>query len=61
MMPWTRSTRPSRAAFAAAEGLDVGIGVDIGQGVGSLFEVVVEPGEALVEVVAELRSNETGR
>ena len=46
---------------AAVEGLDVGIGVDVGEGVGALLEVVVEPGEAPIEVAAELRSDETGR
>jgi hypothetical protein len=45
---------------APPERLDVGIGVDVGQGVGSLFEVVVEPGEALVEGPAEFRSDQAG-
>ena len=43
MIPWTSSTRPDPGRVAPVEALDVGVGVDVGDGVGALFEVVVEP------------------
>ena len=53
MIPCTSSTSPTPGRVAAAEALDVGVGVDVGDGVGALLEVVVELGEAPVELAAE--------
>ena len=38
---------------APVEALDVGVGVDVGDGVGALLEVVVERGEPPVELLPE--------
>src|ERR1700722_13780725 len=43
------------------EALDVGVGIDVGDRIRSLFEVAVEPGEAAVELAAEARADEAGR
>src|ERR1700722_12530753 len=43
------------------EALDVGVGIDVSDRIRSLFEVVVEPGEAAVELAAEARADEAGR
>ena len=52
---------PEPGLVAPAEAVDGGVGVDVGDGVGALLEVVVELGEAAVELVAELAPDETGR
>ena len=43
------------------EALDVGVGVDEGDGVGALLQVVEELGEAPVELLAEPLADEAGR
>src|SRR5437763_14366712 len=45
----------------AMEALDVGIGVHEGDSVGAPLEVVVEVGEATVELGAELATDQAGR
>ena len=48
-------------AVAQAEALDVGVGVDVGEGIGAPLEVVVQVGEAAVELLAEALADEAGR
>ena len=60
MIACTSSTRPSRAAVAHAEALDVGVRVDVGEGIRALLEVVVQVREAAVELLAEALADEAG-
>ncbi len=53
MIACTSATRPRRAASRRAEALDVGVGVDVGDGVGATLEVVVQGREPPVELLAE--------
>ena len=53
MIPCTRRTSSARDCVAAAEALDRRVGVDVGDRVGPALEVVVEVGEAVVELRPE--------